>query len=262
MKLPKAILIIPVSCLALFFGCETEPILFKGPYFVRFSDTTAVVRESNLETVKIEVHNAGYELNRDINVNYTISGTAREGIDFVVKGTRGKMKIDNNDFVGNIEIQLINNSNNILRSQFLVLTLESVDADHLKVGQGESDIGRSFTLTILDDCILGGTYYGSRASNMVPIEGITITSTDCEEYTLSNWDIEIFDFSEIRSLSFIDNGDNTITIPPQEEDTLPTELATIDGSGHVNPLTRQIIMTVRLVDFDEQPEITFTLTPN
>lgn len=242
-------------------ACETERIIFEGPYFVRFSDAARTEKESTLDIIKVEVQNAGYEVNRDINVDYTISGTAREGIDYVILGTRGKMKIENNDFVGYIEIKLLNNANNILRSQDIVLTLTSVDAEHLKIGQGASNMGTTFTLTIQDDCILGGKYFGKRASNMVPIENITINSVDCEDYILSNWDIAIFSFTDSRPLTFIDNGDNTLTIPPQEDNTLPDDLATIDGSGRINPTTRQITMTIRLVDFDNSPEFTFTLTP-
>jgi hypothetical protein len=63
-------------------------------------------------------------------------------------------------------------------------------------------------------------------------------------------------------LKFIDNGDNTLTIPQQEEENLSDDLATIHGTGVVDPTTRNIIMTIILVDFDGSPEISFTLTPN
>lgn len=248
--------------IGLMMGCETERIIFEGPYFVRFSKTTETEKESRNTSIKIELHNAGPAVKQDVNITYSISGSAREGIDYTVVGTRGKAKIKSGEFVGNIEIKLINNANNILRSQDVVLTLESIDYDGLKVGQGESAIGKQFTLTIQDDCILGGNYYGLKSATSVPIPGITISSTNCIDYVLSNWDIEIFSFASVRDLTFIDNGDNTITIPPQEEETLPTELATIDGIGVVDPVTRVITITVRLVDFENQPQFSFKLYPN
>ncbi len=254
--------IIPAA-VALVMSCETERIIFKGPYFVRFTDTALTQKESHSGVIKVEVHNGGPAPSGDVNINYTIGGTAREGIDYTIVGTRGKVKIKSGEYFGNIQIQLINNSNNILRSQDVVLTLQTIDDNPgLYVGQGSSQIGRTFTLTIQDDCILGGDYYGLRNKGDVPTTGITITSLNCETYTLSNYDINIFSFPQIRSLSFIDNGDNTLTIPPQEDSTLDPDFASIDGTGVVNPVTRVITFTVRLVDFDNQPKFTFDLIPN
>jgi hypothetical protein len=72
----------------------------------------------------------------------------------------------------------------------LILTIESSSSGERKIGQGESAIGTMFTLTIIDDCILGGTYIGQQSS--VNQAGITITSSDCETYLLSNWNINLF----------------------------------------------------------------------
>ncbi len=60
---------------------------------------------------------------------------------------------------------------------------------------------------------------------------------------------------------FIDNGDNTLTIPEQEEEFIDDEVATIRGSGVVDPVTREIIFTVTLVDFDDQPEVSIVYKP-
>lgn len=254
-----AFLIIIVASLV---GCETEPLIFEGPYFVRFTETTLAARESFSKPIKIEIHNGGPAPKNDVNVVYSVSGSAREGIDYTIGGTRGKARIRSGDYVGTIEIQLINNANNILRSQDIVLSLLTVDYPTLQIGQGRSAIGKTFTLTIQDDCILGGNYYGLRTSTSAPITGITVTSSDCEEYLLSNWDVDIFTFPDIRDLKFIDNGDNTLTIPPQEEETLAEDQATIDGRGVVDPVTRKITMTVRFVDIDTQPEFSFQLIPD
>jgi hypothetical protein len=62
-------------------------------------------------------------------------------------------------------------------------------------------------------------------------------------------------------LKFVDNGDNTLTVPQQEEENLATEVATIIGTGVVDPTTRQILLKITLVDFDEKPEVSLTLNP-
>ncbi|HMJ67887.1 MAG TPA: hypothetical protein VK508_03280 [Cyclobacteriaceae bacterium] len=247
--------------MSLTMACETERRIFEGPYFVRFTDPAVTEKESHSQVIQIEVHNSSAEPAGNVTINYTIGGSAREGIDYTIKGTRGKVVIKSGEYFGTIQLQIINNANNILRTQDVVLTLQTIDNNdnNLRIGQGVSQIGKTFTLTIQDDCILGGNYYGLSAPTSVPIEEITITSFNCEEYTLSNWDIDIFQFAEVRDLTFIDNGDNTLTIPEQEEATLGTS---IDGSGVVNPTTRVITFTIRFVELDEQPKFTFDLIPN
>ncbi|MGC3946631.1 MAG: hypothetical protein QM762_19265 [Chryseolinea sp.] len=63
------------------------------------------------------------------------------------------------------------------------------------------------------------------------------------------------------NLVFIDNGDNTITIPQQEEDALDDDLATIEGQGVVDPTTREILLNITLVDFDNKPTVSIVLKP-
>jgi len=242
---------------ALLAGCETTPLIFKGPYFVRFSELELSRKESFSQPLEVIVHNAGPALNEDVLVTYKISGNAREGVDFVINGTPGQVTIPAGEYFGTIEIQLINNANNILRSQELVLTLEAVGAG-LAVGQGESKIGKSFSLIIIDDCILGGNYVAEQG---FANDDVTITSSDCETYLLSNWNIGVFNTSQEMDLVFIDNGDNTITIPEQEEDVLDPSQSTIMGSGVVDPVTREIILTITLVDFSNA-QVILTLNPN
>lgn len=242
-------------------GCETESIIFRGPYHVRFSESTAFEKESFSEPIEIEVHNVGPALEEDITLGYIISGNAREGVDYVILEERKKVKIPAGEYFGFIKIQLINNANNILRSQNIVFTLQTTNIDKLEVGQGASALGKSFTFTIFDDCILGGNYTGQRTASSTPYDDITVSSQDCENYTLSNWNIDVFSTDEEMDLTFIDNGDNTLTIPEQEEENIDDELATIRGTGVVDPVTREIIMNITLVDFDEQPEVSFTLKP-
>jgi Calx-beta domain len=244
----------------LMLACDTDKIIFNGPYFVRFTNATQTQKESHTSPIEIQVHNAGPALEEDVTVNYKISGSAREGIDYKILTEREKVTIKKGEYLGTIKIQLINNANNILRSQDIIFTLQTVSTEKLQVGQGQSFIGKTFDFTIVDDCILGGTYTGIRGTPEIP--NITITSTDCETYTLSNWNINVFTTTTEMDLKFVDNGDNTLTIPQQEEQNLAPEVATIKGSGVVDPTTRKIIMTVILVDFEDQPEVSFTLTPN
>jgi hypothetical protein len=246
--------------LMLITGCETEPIIYRGPYHVRFTESSAYDKESFTQPIDIQVHLAGPALDEDLTIGYLIGGTAREGVDYVILDERKKVKIPAGEYFGNIRIQLINNANNILRSQDIVLTLISANEGNLAIGQGPSAIGKEFTFTIFDDCILGGTYTGQRSGGDL-YSDISITSQDCETYILSNWNIDVFSSGTEMDLSFIDNGDNTLTIPEQEEENIDDELATIKGSGVVDPVTREIIMKVTLVDFDDQPEVTIVYKP-
>lgn len=71
-------------------GCETEPIIFSGPYFVRFTETSLSTKESNSKPILIEVHQAGDALDEDLNITYKISGNARAGIDYTIAGEAGR----------------------------------------------------------------------------------------------------------------------------------------------------------------------------
>ena len=256
----KAATLIFFLTLLLTVGCETVPVIFTGPYFVRFTERSQSVLESFSKEILIEVHQAGTALENDLIINYEISGSARAGIHYKINGEAGKVVIKKGEYFGNISVSLINNSNNIIRSQDLVITLQATNNENRKIGQGESNIGSAYTLTIIDDCILGGNYIGQR--NSVNVSGIKITSSDCEAYVLSNWNVNVFNDDTPMDLRFVDNGDNTLTIPAQEEQNLDPSQATIQGFGVVDPATRKIIMTITLVDFTNQPQVTITYIPD
>src|SRR6187399_3061234 len=95
-----------VLLLAFFCGCETERILFKGPYHVRFSTESDFRKESSTELVKIEVHNVGPASEEDVIISYDISGTAREGVDYTIENERGKITIPAGEYFGYIELNL------------------------------------------------------------------------------------------------------------------------------------------------------------
>jgi hypothetical protein len=253
-----------IASILLFFsafilGCETEPRLFTGPYHVRFTEPSFTTKESYTPTISIQVHLVSPALEEDVTIFYDIAGSARENIDYEILETRGSVTIEKGEYFGVIEVKLINNANNILRSQELLLTLNSATGGDLQVGQNEGGIGKTFALTIVDDCILGGSYLGKRGSTSTPV---TITSQDCEKYILSNWNINVFASSTPMDLTFIDNGDNTLTIPEQEEENIDEEFATIKGDGVVDPVTGAIIMNITLEDIEDQPTVTLNLTRN
>jgi len=249
---------IGIVFLLVLLACETEPILFKGSYHVRFTESSLTKKESFSQTILIGVHLVAPAQEEELAINYEISGSARENVDYQIIGTRGVVALEEGEYFGTITIKLINNANNILRKQDVVLTLRSTSSDRIQVGQGEGGIGKKYTLTIEDDCILGGSYRVTRGITT----DVSVTSADCEKYTLSNWNINIFSNPVPMDLIFIDNGDNTITIPEQEEQNLSEEVATINGSGVVDPITGQILLTIVLVDFDDQPQFTLTLNRN
>jgi hypothetical protein len=243
-------------------ACQEEDVnrTFEGPYFVRFTDSTLTYKESYSKPIAVRVHNVGPILNQPITVNYTVSGTAREGKDYTIVGTKGTVIIPANKSFGEISVQLINNANNILDSQSLTFALTGVQPSSLQVGfgTGEVPLGKTFTLTIKDDCLFGGSYTGSGvvAGQKATASGIEITSTDCKVYTLSNWNIGLINYVVVGSstlfgfnadkptLTFTDNGDNSLTIPSQSNAALGTN-GSLSGSGAWNPRNRQITLNLQ-----------------
>lgn len=243
------------------FACEKSDIdrTFEGPYFVRFTDTTLTYKESYSKPIAIEVHNVGPILDQPITISYTINGTAREGKEYTIVGTKGTVVIPAKSSKGNIMVQLINNANNILESTSLTFVLTGVQPNTLQVGFGkENIIGKALTLTIQDDCLLGGSYTGSGrvGTKTYAVSDVGITSTDCKQYLLSNWNVGLINFvvvgnstlfgfnAEHPTLSFIDNGDNSLTVPSQANASLGTNGA-LSGTGAWNPRTRQITLNLQ-----------------
>lgn len=233
-------------------ACLEEDVnrTFQGPYFVRFTDSSLAYKESYSKPIAIRVHNAGPILNQPITIKYTVSGTAREGKDYTIVGTKGTVVIPANKSFGEISVKLINNANNILEAQTLTFNLTSVEPTSLQVGfgTGEVPIGKAFTLTIQDDCLFGGLYTGSLTINQqtATISDVAITSTDCKNYLLSNWNTGLLTFNAIKApLTFIDNGDNSLTIPAQANTNLGST-DTLSGTGAWNPRDRKITLNLRI----------------
>ncbi|MDJ1472090.1 Calx-beta domain-containing protein [Cytophagaceae bacterium DM2B3-1] len=252
--LTKVIQIIFITGLAgSVFSCEADRITFQGPYHVRFTDTVASVKESYPQIVKVQIHNVGPQLNEDITVKYLVGGTAREGIDYTILGTKGTVVIPANQSFGEIQVRLINNANDRLESQTLTFTLTDVSPTSLIVGFGKNNnIGRHMTYTIEDDCILGGYYIGTRkiGSSTITVPNVEVTSVDCDNFILSNWnigfanrpDFDIFSFNAIHpTLSIIDKKDNTIEIPAQNNGDV-----VLSGTGSWNPQNGNLLLNIQL----------------
>lgn len=269
-KMKKVVNIITVIAISwLIFSCEKEEIIYEGPFHVRFTDSTATFKESHPDIIEVLVHNAGPQLDVDLDISYVVGGSAREGKDYEFVTEKGMVSIDDGESFGVIQIRLLNNANNILDEQTIELKLIAVNNRDITIGQGK--IGRRYVLTIKDDCILGGVYIAQYTNDtqVPPVRNVTITSNDCIEYRVSNWDANLL-FTELfqygfflpleRDLIFIDNLDNTITIPQQAEETLP-ENNTISGTGAFNPSNGVITLNIRLEDIPEAPVIQISYTP-
>ena len=247
-------------------SCEQEYITYEGPNYIRFTDTTVTYKESFGKVIPIQVHLVGEPQSQDIEVQYALSGSAIEGRDYSIEGKKGTVIIPANSFKGVINVNLINNSNNILRSQDLVFTLLSASASsEVQVGTGKyKSMGASMRLVIQDDCLFGGFYSGMRAQSNAKVLDVEVYSQNCEDYYLSNWNIDILSFKAERlSLQFKDNGDNSITIPKQLNVSIGDSLY---GNGAWDPRSKRIVLNVKIRQEDEQgvvselaiPQLTFT----
>lgn len=234
-------------------ACQEQDLnrTFEGPYFVRFTDSSLTYKESYSQPIAIRVSNVGPQLSQPITVNYTISGSAREGKDYTIVGTKGTVTIPANQSFGQISLKLINNANNILDSQSLTFTLTGVQPSTLQVGFGPTGaLGRQLTFVIQDDCLFGGFYTGTGkiGTQTATVRDIELTSTDCKKYTVSNWNIglPLFSFdAEKPTLTFVDNGDNSLTIPPQLNANLGST-DTLRGNGAWNPTNRKITLNLQI----------------
>ncbi len=135
----------------------------------------------------------------------------------------------------------------------------------MQVGFGKNNIiGKTLTLTIQDDCLLSGFYTGSRRTNSgtAQVKDIEISSLDCKTYQVANWNVGgLFNFNATKAqVSFIDNGDNTLTIPAQVSEDLGAPYDTLRGTGLWNPQTKAITLNIRVkVPFSETKDTVVTV---
>lgn len=231
-------------CMAL-VACEEKQVIYSGPDYVRFTDTTLVYKESIGQTVAVKVHLVGKPNDSPVTVTYSITGTAVAGRDYQIEGTKGVVTIPAGQHFGTIDFKLLNNANNILRSSEILLTLNSASQgeQRVQIGTGKNfSLGNSLRLTIEDDCLFGGFYNAKRVGSNILVKDVAITSTNCTEYLLSNWNVGLMSFNADKlSLRFVDNGDNSLSVPNQYNLTLGD---TVLGKGAWDPRTRQIVLNL------------------
>ncbi len=244
-------------------GCEEERIVYEGSSFVRFSDSTLSYKESYSKAIKIRVHNGGKVLNESINVSYVVGGTAREGKDYRIEGTKGTVIIPVGQSFGEVTVYLLNNANNILESSTIEFTITAVKpADKVQVGFGKSGMGSKIVFTIKDACIMDGIYTGQlpvNATQAYQLADIEIFSADCKRYTVSNINVGFLGFSQFfnwgnpvnfeaerPTLDFIDNGNNTLTIPRQVIPEFASGYDTLSGTGVWNPVNKRITLNIKM----------------
>lgn len=257
-----------LALITLLFGvflvsCEEERITYNGPAFIRFNDSTLSEKESVSKAIKIKIHNGGKVLEESINVSYTIGGTAREGRDYRIEGTKGTVIIPPRQSFGEITIYLLNNANNIIESSTIEFNLTAAKpADKVQVGFGKSGLGNKMIFTIRDACIMDGIYTGLlpvNATQSFQLADIEISSADCKRYTVSNinvgllgfpqffnWDSPVGFEAERPTIDFIDNGNNTLTIPQQLVPQFGTGYDTVSGTGVFNPVNKRITLNIKM----------------
>ncbi|MEQ9165073.1 MAG: hypothetical protein RLO12_02355, partial [Fulvivirga sp.] len=86
MKLFKNIFSI-LLVMTILASCDEEDgrVTFEGPYYVEFNSRSAIISEAGA-TYIIRVNQVGPTLGSDVTVNYSVEGTAQEGVDYTIVG--------------------------------------------------------------------------------------------------------------------------------------------------------------------------------
>ena len=144
---------------ALFGSCEkAEEIIFEGPYNVRFTETKSEVIENyndplNLnfnDPMSIDLHIAAPSQSNTTVVEYEVSGTAVENVDYILEDDDKRVLIPVGQFHGQIRYIPINNRE-LTGDKYIKFTITNVTND-LQAGFGVTGInGRFHTVTIKDD---------------------------------------------------------------------------------------------------------------
>jgi len=149
-----------ICVIILFNSCESaDEIIFQGPYHARFTETESEILENykdpfnlNLnDPVSIQIHLAAPSQNNTIVVEYEVSGTAVENVDYVIEdGEKRRVLIPVGQHIGEIRYLPINNREwtGDKTIKFKITTVNN----NLEAGFGETGInGRFHTVTIKDD---------------------------------------------------------------------------------------------------------------
>ncbi len=138
---------------------EREDIIFEGPYNARFTEATSEILENykdpanfNMnEPLVIELHIAAPTPSSTTSIEYEVSGTAVENVDYVLENGENKhVLIPAGEHLGEIRYFPINNRE-LTGDKTIKFTITSVN-NGLGAGFGETGInGRFHTVTIKDD---------------------------------------------------------------------------------------------------------------
>jgi hypothetical protein len=145
---------------ALALSCDkAEETIFEGPYHARFTETESEVLENysdplNLnqnEPISIPVHIAAPSLSSTTSIEYEVSGTAVENVDYILEdGDKKRILIQVGKHKGEIKFFPLNNREQT-GDKTIKFTITSVN-NGLAAGFGETGInGRFHTVTIKDD---------------------------------------------------------------------------------------------------------------
>lgn len=147
------VLIAGISC------SKENEIIFEGPFHARFTETESEILENysdpfnfnQNEAVTIDLHIAAPTPNSTTTIEYEVSGTAVENVDYVLEGGENKrVLIQVGDHKGEIKYYPINNRE-LTGDKTIKFSITSVNND-LEAGFGETGVnGRFHTVTIKDD---------------------------------------------------------------------------------------------------------------
>lgn len=156
--------ILTIVLFSAIISCDkAEEILFEGPYHARFTETESEIVENyndptnfNLnEPIAIQLHVAAPSQTNTTIIEYEVSGTAVENIDYILEdGDKKRVLIPVGQHLGEIKYIPVNNRE-LTGDKTIKVTITSVSND-LEAGFGETGInGRFHTVTIKDDdCLL------------------------------------------------------------------------------------------------------------
>jgi len=129
-------------------GCFDEfGTTFEGPFHARFTNTSGNGAENDPNPVSVSVHFAGPQQSGAITVQYSMEGTAVEGVDFTVNGTIGTLDIPAGESFGEVNLSMINNDVED-GDKTVTFTITSVSGG-FEAGHGL--VGKTFDFTIADD---------------------------------------------------------------------------------------------------------------
>jgi hypothetical protein len=144
----------------LLISCENpDEIIFEGPFHARFTETESEILENykdpvNLnfnDPVSIQVHLAAPSQTNTTLIEYEVSGTAIENVDYILEdGDKKRVLIPVGKHLGEIKYIPINNRE-LSGDKTIKFTITAV-SNGLDAGFGETGInGRFHRVTIIDD---------------------------------------------------------------------------------------------------------------